>query len=203
VWVRSAAIRPVPGFAQLSSEALEDVEQWLGEDELLTEERLSEVFERFEREQPVLAERIGTQLARTRDEVALALGYFLTLAIWLAFSNSYGAPPGSPARLRGQLRVVDELALSSVEEALALDEKLRGEDPYEAVDSDDVVGMEQPFVLRFIHDHIDAALDVHAEETDVEAVHAIYRLLIVELLALSYAVVPAEGSPSLSAEICA
>lgn len=193
MWVRSAAIRPVPGFAQLSAEALEEVEQWLGEDELVTEERLSEVFERFEREQPVLAERIGTQLARTRDEVALALGYFLTLAIWLAFSNSHGT----------RLRLVDELALSSVEEALALDEKLRGEDPYEAVDSDDVVGMEQPFVLRFIHDHIDAALDVHAGETDVEAVHAIYRLLIVELLALSYAVAGTESSPSFSAEICA
>ena len=202
MWVRSAAIRPVPGFAQLSSEALEEVEQWLGEDELLTEERLSEVFERFEREQPVLADRIGTQLARTRDEVALALGYFLTLAIWLAFSNAYSASAGSSSR-RGQLRVVDDLALSSVEEALALDEKLRGEDPYEAVDSDDVVGMEQPFVLRFIHDHIDAALDVHAGEADVEAVHAIYRLLIVELLALSYAVVPADGGASLSAEICA
>ena len=193
MWVRSAAIRPVPGFAQLSSDALENVEQWLGEDELLTEERLSDVFERFEREQPVLAERIGTQLARTRDEVALALGYFLTLAIWLAFSNSHGA----------RLRLVDDLALASVEEALALDEKIRGEDPYEAVDSDDVVGMEQPFLLRFIHDHIDAALDVHAGETDVEAVHAIYRLLIVELLALSYAVAPRDSSPHLSAEICA
>lgn len=193
MWVRSAAIRPVPGFAQLSAETLEDVEQWLGEDELLTEDRLSEAFERFEREQPVLADRIGTQLSRTHDEVALALGYFLTLAIWLAFSNTY----------RAQLGLVDDLALSSVEEALALDEKLRGEDPFEAVDSDDVVGMEQPFVLRFIHDHIDAALDVHAGETDVEAVHAIYRLLIIELLALSYAVVPLEGSPTLSAEICA
>jgi hypothetical protein len=180
VWVRSAAIRPIPVYAQVSRSALESVEQWLDSDEQATEARLNELFERFEHEQPVLAKRIGGQLARAGDEVALALGYFLSLVIWLAFDNSFSSDLG---------RITDT-DVTSVDEALTLDEELRGADPAEAVDSDDVVAMEQPYVLGFVHEHIDAALEVHAAEVDVAAVHTIYRLILIEVLALSYAVAP-------------
>jgi hypothetical protein len=178
VWVRSAAIRPVPSFAQLAPTALSDVEDFLSSDEEVTEERLNDIFSALETDQPELAAHLGAGLARIHDELAVALGYFLCLAIWHGFASAYPQA----------LCFIDATAIRSVEEALALDEQLRGEDPDEALDSDDVVAMEQPHVLRFIHEHVDAALDVHAHEVDVEAVHAIYRLLIVETLALSYAV---------------
>ena len=63
-------------------------------------------------------------------------------------------------------------------------------DPAEVVDSDDVVAMEQPHLLHFVHEHVDAALEAHADEVDVDDVHAIYRVVLVEILALSYAVKP-------------
>jgi hypothetical protein len=193
VWVRSAAIRPVPAFAELTPAVLAEVEEWIGRDEEETEARLNEVFERFEAEQPMLAEHVGVALGRLRDDMALALGYFLTLVVWLSFDRAFGARLGR----------LDEISLRSVEEAFSLDEELRGADPAEAVESDDVVAMEQPHVLQFVNDHIDAALDVPDAPVDVDSVHRVYRLVLVEVLALSYAVAPPAGTSVSSSEIYA
>lgn len=178
MWVRRAAIRPVPSFAQLPERTLTEVEDQLSEDDDASRSRLDEAFTRFEETQPVLAAKISGALSRPVDETALALGYFLTLAVWLAFDAAF----------RGDVEQVTETALTSVEESLQLDEQIRLSDPAEALDSDDVIAMEQPHVLAFIHEHIDAALEANANEVDVDDVHAIYRLVLIEVLALSYAV---------------
>ena len=178
MWVRRAAIRPVPPYAQLPARALTDVEDRLGEDDDASRGRLDEALARFEATQPVLADRVAEALGRPLDETALALGHFLTLAIWLAFDAVFAS----------DLVQVTEIALASVEEGLRLDEQIRLSDPAEAVDSDDVVAMEQPDVLAFVHEHLDAALEANADEVDVDDVHAIYHVVLVEVLALSYAV---------------
>jgi hypothetical protein len=178
VWVRRAAIRPVPLYAQVPQRALADVEERLAEDGDDARERLDQAFARFEETQPALAERVSHALSGPLDETALALGYFLTLAIWLAFD----------AVFPGAMEEVSETALTGVEESLQLDEQIRLSDPAEAVDSDDVVAMEQPEVLAFVHEHLDAALEANANTVDVDDVHAIYRVVLIEVLALSYAV---------------
>jgi hypothetical protein len=155
----------------------------LAADEDDAEERLSSAFSRFEREQPALSERVGVALSRCRDEVAQALGYFLSLALWLAFDEEFA----------GRVGRLTKLEVRGVEESLALDEQLRGADPVEAVDSDDVVAMEQPHALAFLHEHVEAALEVHADVIDVDEIHDVYRALLVELLALSYAVRAPDG----------
>ena len=81
MWVRRAAIRPVSPFAELPARALSEVEDQLSEDDEAARQRLDDAFGRFEETQPVLANRISTQLGRPLDETALALGYFLTLAV--------------------------------------------------------------------------------------------------------------------------
>ncbi|APR83755.1 Hypothetical protein A7982_09104 [Minicystis rosea] len=180
MWVRRAAIRPVPAYAQVPLRALTTVEDELGEDDDQARTQLDDAFTRFERTQPALADRISRALNGPLDETALALGYFLTLAIWLAFDRVF----------RTDLGEVTETALGSVEEALQLDEQIRLSDPAEAVDSDDVVAMEQPDILSFVHEHVDAALEANADEVDVDDVHGIYHIVLVEVLALSYAVRP-------------
>lgn len=180
MWVRRAAIRPVPTYAEVPARALAGVEDRLAEDGEVARQRLDEAFTKFEETQPALADRISQALSKPLDETALALGYFLTLAIWLAFDAAFG----------GELEAVSETALVGVEESLQLDEQIRLSDPAEAVDSDDVVAMEQPHVLAFVHEHLDAALEANATEVDVDDVHAIYRVVLVEVLALSYAVRP-------------
>ncbi len=177
MWVRSAAIRPVPGHAVLTRQALELAEGRLGDD-ADAETRLDALFEELSEKQPVLGARLAAAFSRDRDELASALGYYLSLIVFKSFDEAFGA----------LLESVDEVSLRSVEEALTLDEELRGADPKEAVDSDDVIAMEQPHVLAFLHEHIDTALELHAESADVDAVHRTYRMLLVEILALSYAV---------------
>lgn len=180
MWVRRAAIRPVPSFAQVPLRALAEVEEHLADDDEEARQKLDDAFARFEQTQPALADRIAQVLGGPLDETALALGYFLTLAVWLAFDNVFG----------DDLVEVTSLALTGVEESLKLDEQLRMADPAEAVDSDDVIAMEQPDILSFVHEHIDAALEANANEVDVDDVHEIYRIVLIEILALSYAVRP-------------
>lgn len=197
VWVRSAAIRPVPAYASLPEAALDDAEDWLaGGDDLndeLAEQRLHETFERFQQAQPELAERIGRLVTRAADEVAVALGFYLSAALWLAFDESFG----------DRLVTLDATEVTGVEESLVLDEQLRGADPAEAVDSDDVIAMEQPYALDFIQEHVDAALEVHAAIADVDAVHRVYRLMLIQVLALSYAVRAPDGHDQDTGEILA
>src|SRR5690349_3933304 len=101
---------------------------------------------------------------------------------------------------------IDEVTveqLAEADELLTLDEELRRADPAESLDSDDVIAMEQPHVLAFVHEHIDATLDAHAEDIDVDDVHVVYRTVLVEVLALSYAVRRPDGYPVAKTELLA
>ena len=193
MWVRRAAIRPVPSYARVPSSALGEVEEELAQDDDGARKRLDDAFARFESTQPAVAERVARALARPLDETALALGYFLTLSVWLAFERSFELRLGEVA----------EEEAAAAEQALVLDEELRRMDPAEAVDSDDVIAMEQPHLLTFVHEHLDQALETHAGEVDLEDVDAIYHLVLVEVLALSYAVHPPEHYDLPKNEYCA
>jgi hypothetical protein len=193
VWVRRSAIRPVPSYATVPSHALAGVRDSLADDDEEARAQLDEAFERFERSQPSLAAHMADALAQPLDETALALGYFLALTVWLAFERAHGQ----------HLEEVTEDEIRATDELLTLDEELRRADPAEALDTDDVIAMEQPHVLSFVHEHIDATLDAHAEQVDVDDVHSVYRNVLVEILALSYAVRRPEGYPVAKTELLA
>jgi hypothetical protein len=194
-WVRGAAIRPVPAYAVVPQATLAAVERELARDEDDARSELDLAFHRFEETQPHLAAKMGDVLARPIDETALALGYFLSIAIWLAFERAFGE----------RLAVVSEDALKATETALALEEELRASHSDEPLELDDVVAMEQPGILGFVNEHVEAALDpqrggVEAEdeeegdEIDVDDVHLVYRAILVLTLALSHAVAPKGGA---------
>jgi hypothetical protein len=192
-WVRGAAIRPVPAYAVVAEATLTSVERELARDEDAARSELDRAFHRFEETQPELAEKMGAVLAKPMDETALALGYFLSIAVWLAFERAF---PGRLQRVTGD-------ALHATEAALALEEELRASHADEPLELDDVVAMEQPAVLAFVNEHVDAALDPFdgdgdgdenaGPDVDVEDVHAVYRVILVLTLALSHAVAPASG----------
>jgi hypothetical protein len=190
MWVRRAAIRPVPMFAKVPEQVLTRLEDDLSadlDDSGGTGALLDEALERFEREQPVLADHMADRVGQHKQEPALGFGYFLMLAVYLAFERAFP----------GDLETITEVALGSVEEALSLDEEIRMADPAEVVESDDVVAMEQPHLLKYVQEHVDAALETHANEVDVEDVHAIYRAVLVQILALSYSVRPPDAAGKL------
>jgi hypothetical protein len=197
MWVRGAAIRPVPRYAVVPSSTLDAIERELADDSARSREELDGAFARFEASQPNLADTVSQALSRPLDETALALGYFLSISIFLAFEKTFG-----PARLRE----VSADALAATEQAIALEEELRAAHGDEPLDLDDVVSIEQPHVLAFVHEHVDAALEPAAGrgegeagssepgEVDVDDVHGVYRAIVLLTLCLSHAVVPVDGA---------
>ncbi|MBS2013040.1 MAG: hypothetical protein JST00_09145 [Deltaproteobacteria bacterium] len=187
MWVRGAAIRPVPSYAVVDREILDRIEGELAENGLSPKSDLDDAFGRFERTQPALAARAASILARPLDETALALGYFLTIAVWMAFERAFGS----------RLLEVSEEELEAASSALTLEEELRAKHAEEPLELEDVMAIEQPGVLAFVNEHVEAALEpteTEPREVDVDDVHAVYRTVLVLTLALSHAVVPREGS---------
>ncbi len=196
MWVRGAAIRPVPAYAVVDREVLDRIEEELAENGLSPKSDLDDAFGRFETTQVALAQSAAQVLARPLDETALALGYFLTIAVWLAFERAFGARLGE----------VDDQAFEAAQSALTLEEELRATHSEEPLELEDVMAIEQPGILAFVNEHVEAALepaDGHgnapgegreARDVDVDDVHAVYRSVLVMTLALSHAVLPATGA---------
>jgi hypothetical protein len=191
MWVRGAAIRPVPRFARVDRCALADIERDLADESPRARADLDGAFARFESTQPQLADAVSAVLSGPLDETALALGYFLSIAVFLAFERTFGA---------ARLREVSADALAATEAAIHLEEELRASHGDEPLDLDDVVSVEQPSVLAFVHEHVDAALEPSspdsAEQTDVDVddVHSVYRVVVLVTLCLSHAVIPVDGA---------
>ena len=196
MWVRGAAIRPVPQYAVVGREVLDRIEEELAENGSSPKSDLDDAFGRFEQTQAALAQSAAQVLARPLDETALALGYFLTIAVWLSFERAFGA----------RLCEVDDQALEAAQSALTLEEELRATHAHEPLELEDVMAIEQPGILAFVNEHVEAALepgDGHGHgpseahetrEVDVDDVHAVYRNVLVLTLALSHAVSPATGA---------
>lgn len=191
MWLRKSSIRPVPTYARIGSGVLEQVRAALMTDSDDAQERLDDAFADFEEYQPALADYMATVLGRPLGDTILALGYFLSLAIWLAFQHGHGRA----------LKKVTEDELSATKELLDLDETLRQTDASEALDTDDVIATEQPALLAFIREHIEATLDVQGDEMDLDELQVIYRAVLIETLALSYAVQPPAGFPLSKSEV--
>ena len=183
----------MPAYARLTRGAIDAVRDQMAADEETTREQLNQAFENFEQNQPQIADRVGQVLSKALDETALALGYFLSLSVWLMFERA----------LPQQLNTVSPAELEATIELIALDEELRRSDPTEAIDTDDIIATEQPEVLAFVHEHVDATLETHAGEIDVDDVHEIYHVVLVQVLALSYAVRRPAGFPIGQSEMLA
>ena len=178
MFLRRAAIAPVPRFARVEAEAVANVERSLGEDDETLQRTLDRGFRELSRRHPALAEWLSDVVADRRDELAQSLGYFLTVTVFLSFQEAF------PTRLRE----VDRTGVEIAEQSLELDRSLRAEDGSEPFDSDDVVAMGQPAVLEFVHHHIAQAIEQGGEELDVDDLDRIYRAVLVEVIALTRAV---------------
>jgi len=207
-WTRGAAIRPVPDYAIVHEAALRRIEEGLAVEAAQGAEAMDEAFARFEETQPEVAARVQEVLERPLDETALALGYFLAIAVWMAFDDAF----------KERLGQVSCDAWRATVDAFALEEDLRRTDPDEHPELDLVLALEQPDVVAFVHEHIDAAqgtghtladvsdrgLSGETDDVDVDAadVQLVLRTILLETLALSHAVAPGgpgEASPELVA----
>lgn len=183
VFLRKAALRAVPGYAVVNEHALEALERALDVEPDTLQETLDIGFREMDAKQPELTAYLADQVAERGDELAQSLGYFLAITVFMAFYEAFGL----------RLERVDESALSLALETLAADEELRANDPFEALDSDDVIAMSQPVVIDFVQHHMQEALNQAEEGTDTDELDHVYRAILVEVVALSHAVVAPAG----------
>jgi hypothetical protein len=191
--VRKSAIRPVPAFARIPRYALDRVRADLLAEGRKAHDSLDEAFEDFERSQPVVSAYVRQILGRPLGEATLALGFFLSLAVWMAFEKCYGHA----------LQSVNAQEFSSTSQLVRLDENLRQGEPTESLETDDVISMEQPALVEFVHEHMDATLNLRSADVDADELQLIYRMVLIEMLALSYAVQPPVGLPVRNVEVLA
>lgn len=184
MFLRKAALRPVPDWAVVDERAIALLEETLeepGDDKL--QQTLDNGYRELDRRQPVLAGFLGEEVSGRTDELAQSLGYFLVVTVFLAFREAF------PTRLEE----VDHGALQAAIDALEADEELRADDPSEVLDSDDVVAMGQPVLLRYVQHHLQEALEQAGDEANLEELDRIYRVILVEVIALSHAVIAPTG----------
>jgi hypothetical protein len=204
VWTRGAAIRPVPPYAVVGRETIQRVEHRLASGPGDGTTAMRDAFALFDEKQPEICARMQEILERPLDETAVALGYFLAVAIWLSFHEAFG----------DRVREVSEDAWRATVDALLLEEDLRKSDAGEPIDLDDLLAIEQPGLMQFVHEQIEVALEIDRcrggeaddpeasiRDIDVDDVHLVYRTVLLETVALSHAVAPGrdQASPELLA----
>lgn len=187
MWPARSAIRPVPSHAQVSRESIDAAEGELSDRGDL-EAQVSAGARELERHQPHLARWLSHATEGLRDETALALGQYLSVIVWRAFTEGFGQRVGR----------VDEVSLASVSATFDCDEELRRGAADELLESDDVVAIGQPHLVAFVREQVEAALepdeDGEAADVDLDAVSAVYRAVLVEILALGQSVSPPRGT---------
>jgi len=142
-------------------------------------------FARFHALQPFLEQRISQRLAAPLDDLARGFGAELALITFLAFEHAFG----------DRLRTVSEQDWDRAETLWNADELLRKNDASACLESEDVVAMHQPELTAFARSVLDETIAGAGEALDLDDIDAAYRLVLIEVLALSYAVEPL-GTPS-------
>lgn len=183
MFVRKAALRPVPKFAIVDEHVIEGVESSLDEEDEALQEALDRGYADLDRRQAAISAWMAEELSGTKDELVQSLGYFLVVTVYLAFREAF------PTRLQE----VGDDDLRMADATLEADEELRADDPTEILDSDDVVAISQPALISFVQHHVHEALDQSEGEIDLEQLDRIYRALLVEIIALSHAVASPTG----------
>ena len=174
----------MPRYARVPASAVEDVERAFGGADESARRLATEGLERLRTQQQALADYLSQHLSEQLDEKARALGYMLAVAVFAAFER---LP-------RVELRTMDADAVRAIEATLGADEELRRTDPVDALDSEDIIAIEQPALVAFVNDHVGRTLELHADGIDVDDVGAVFRAILVQILVLSAAVPPPPGS---------
>lgn len=193
MFLRKAALRPVPRWAIVDEDVIASVEASLEDDEKNLQESLDRGYSELDRLQPTIALWMADELSRMGDELVQSVGYFLSVTVYLAFREAF------PTRLRE----VDEGMLRIAEATLTADEELRAEDPLEILDSDDVLAISQPSLIAYVQHHVGEALDQGEGEVDLDELDRVYRALLVQVIALSHAVASPTGELGPSREALA
>jgi hypothetical protein len=174
VWLGRTAISPIASRAIVTAPSLGRAKKRVSGFDTTA---LAAELVRLRALQPELGGWIARKLGAARDDAARAMGAGLAALVWLAFEDA----------LQGEIGTIDARELENARELLSLDEALRKTDPSEALESEDVIVSLQPHLGAWVSGVVSETLRGEGE-VDVDEVDSLYRMVLVEVLALSYAV---------------
>lgn len=190
MWVRRSAIRPVPRYARLPESSIRSMEATFSAADGRAQQLARASYERLTTQQPALTAYLARKLSASLDDTALALGHMLAVAVYVGFEAFAG----------NALRSLTPEAVAAADLALSADEELRRSDARDALDSEDIIAIDQPALVAFVNEHIERTLEQHADLVDVDDVDVVFRAILVEIVALSHAVAPPAGYTPLGEE---
>jgi len=187
MWPARSAIRPVPAHAVVPRDAIDAVESELDEADDL-DARIHVALRELDLAQPTLAAWLRGELDGVTDDTAVALGQFLGVAVHRAFLEAFGQ----------RLRRVEEGGLASTRATFDYDEELWRGAVDELLESDDLVAIGQPHLMAFVREQVEVSLEPDEDgdppDVDLEAVAVIYKVILIEILALGQVVAPPRGA---------
>jgi len=170
--IQPGALQPVPTYAVVPESVVLGVLRRFTSGKAM-QPRLDAAFRTLEREQPALAEFLGAELSEIEAPEAQALGYFLFLAVFSAFRESFGS----------RLCAVGSDDLESVVDRLLADGDARSQAAPAETYSEDVIALGQPALMRLVRAEIE-------EQVAGDQAGPILQALLVEIVALTSAVAP-------------
>ncbi len=180
MFVQPVALLPMPEYARVAPPVLTSVlTRMLADPEALTA-ALDDGFRTMEQRQPELAEFMSAELSLVDGPRPQALAYFLSVLVYLAFEEAFGA----------RLSTVCRVDITQTQDSLVTDGELRSGGAAGASYSEDAIAMGQPALIQLLRSEVDRAVEEAPEEVAWQRMDAIYETLLVELLALTHAVVP-------------
>lgn len=170
--IQLGALQPVPSYAVVPESVVLAVLRMLTCGKAL-QPPLDAAFRTLEREQPALAEFLAAELSEIEVPEAQALGYFLFLAVFIAFRDSFGS----------RLCAIASDDLETVLDRLLADGDIRSRTSPTETYSEDVIALGQPALMRLVRAEIE-------DEAASSEAGPIMQALLVEIVALSSAVAP-------------
>ena len=157
-WIRGAALRPVSPWAVVPPEVVQHLAEELSTAGEEVRTIVDRAYREFDVRQPIVSTFVAERVNALADPTAVALGYFLSITVFMMFERSFG----------GRVREVNEEELLAAKEALDSEDELRQKDPAAWITSEDVVASHQPSVLAFVRQHLDAALEDDPSEDEAD-----------------------------------
>ena len=184
MWFPNSAIRPVPAFARLPATVIATAPSHIAVAERGPAiESIKVDIHDYIAEQTEIAAWMTDRLVGIGDDVARSFGLAMSVIIWKAFSEHFS----------GRIGTVSRGACDVVSAMLEADEELRRRDSKTAVEYDDIVAAYQPEVVKYIRLALNHTLSKETRAVDVRAIDKMYRMMLVETLVLSYAVLPKDS----------
>jgi hypothetical protein len=178
VFVEPCALPPVPDYARVDDDILNNVRARLVGGTGSVRSALDRAFRAMEQKQPAIASFVAHDLADVEEPAAQGIGYYLAVLVVCAFEEAFGR----------RLACVELSDLHGALDCLIADGEVRGSSA--GFYSEDALALGQPALMRLLRAEIERTLPAAdgGEEQQAGQLDTFYETLLVLIVALTQAV---------------